>query len=645
MATVERPLQRPVSVPKVVAEPTGWLSWLSTVDHKRIGIIYLVSAFVFFVIGGIEALLMRLQLATPNGTVLSPDVYNQLMTMHGTTMVFLAVMPLNVGLGNYIVPLMIGARDMAFPRLNALSIWLFILGGLMLYSSFMLGGAPNAGWFAYAPLTEKGPTQSPTHGMDYWILGLTLTGVASIAGGINFIVTILNMRAPGMKLNRMPLFVWATLVTSFIIIFAFPSLTVAQVFLLFDRNFGTRFFLADQGGDPMLWLHLFWFFGHPEVYILILPVFGLISEVLPTFSRKPIFGYAFIAYSSVAIGFLGFLVWAHHMFGTGLGPIVDAFFSGASMLIAIPTGVKIFNWIGTLYGGSLQLKSAMYFALGFIAMFVIGGISGITLASPPVDLQQTDTYYVVAHFHYVLFGGSIFGLFAGAFYWFPKMTGRMLNERLGKIQFWILLVAFNVTFGPMHELGTQGMPRRIYTYQPGMGWDFWNMVETIASFGIAIAVAIFMWNVIVSLRSGQRATNDPWDAATLEWSTASPPPVYNFAKIPRVHSRRPLWDSKYPDMEVSHAQGTRPMKRKEVAALDTEDQDQALFDPSTIHLPSSTFGPLWVALAITIVFYGILYLTDTGYLSVIAIVAGLGVFAFGVTTWLRSADRDNAGAH
>ncbi|MBC8161078.1 MAG: cytochrome c oxidase subunit I [Roseiflexaceae bacterium] len=643
MATIERPVQRPVSVPKAVTEPTGWLSWFSTVDHKKIGIMYLVSAFIFFVIGGIEALLMRLQLATPNGTLLSPDAYNQLMTMHGTTMVFLAVMPLNVGLGNYLVPLMIGARDMAFPRLNALSIWLFILGGLMLYSSFALGGAPNAGWFAYAPLTET--AYSPTHGMDYWILGLTLTGVASIAGAVNFIVTILNMRAPGMRLNRMPLFVWAQMVTSFIIIFAFPSLTVAQVFLLFDRNFGTRFFLADQGGDPMLWLHLFWFFGHPEVYILVLPVFGMISEILPTFSRKPIFGYAFIAYSTVAIGFLGFLVWAHHMFGTGLGPMVNAFFSGASMLIAIPTGVKIFNWIGTLYGGSLQLKTAMYFALGFISMFVIGGISGITLASPPVDLQQTDTYYVVAHFHYVLFGGAIFGIFAGAFYWFPKMSGRYLNETMGKIQFWLLLISFNVTFGPMHELGTQGMPRRIYTYQPGMGWDFWNLVETVASFGIAIAVALFMWNVVVSLRSGQRAPADPWDGSTLEWATASPPPVYNFAKIPRVHSRRPLWDSKYPEMEVSHSQGTRPMKRKEVAALDTGDQDQALFDPSTIHLPAPTFGPLWVSLGICVVFYGILYLVDSNYLSVIAVVAGLGLFAFGVTSWLRSADRDSAGAH
>jgi cytochrome c oxidase subunit 1 len=607
---------------------------------------YLVSAFVFFVIGGIEALLMRVQLAVPNNTVLSPDAYNQLMTMHGTTMVFLAIMPLNVGLGNYIVPLMIGARDMAFPRLNALSIWLFIFGGLMLYSSFILGGAPAAGWFAYAPLSENlGETYSPGHGMDYWILGLTLTGVASIAGAVNFIVTILNMRAPGMKLNRMPLFVWAQLVTSFLLIFAFPSLTVAQIFLLFDRNFGTRFFIPAEGGDPMLWIHMFWFFGHPEVYILALPTFGVISEIIPVFSRKPIFGYAFIAYSTVAIGFLGFLVWAHHMFGTGMGPMANAFFAGTSMLIAVPTGVKIFNWIGTLYGGSIQLTAALHFAVGFIAMFIIGGISGVTLASPPVDLQQTDSYYVVAHFHYVLVGGMIFALFAGTFYWFPKMTGRLLDERLGKIQFWILLLAFNVTFGPMHELGTQGMPRRIYTYEAGMGWDFWNMIETIASFGIALSVLLFTWNMIISLRSGQRATNDPWDAATLEWATSSPPPVYNFAKIPRVHSRRPLWDQKYPDLEVSHTKSTRPAKRREVVEADIKDQDQALVDPSTIHLPSPTYGPIIVAFATLVVFYGILYLRDSGGFSGIAAGVGLLIFFMGCWVWIRSADKDSATGH
>jgi cytochrome c oxidase subunit 1 len=399
-----------VSIPDLKVRP-GWAGWLSTTDHKRIGIMYLVSAFVFFLIGGIEALLMRIQLGVPDNTFLTPDVYNQMFTMHGTTMIFLGLMPLNVGLGNYMVPLMIGARDMAFPRLNALSIWLFIFGGLMLYVSFFVGGAPNVGWFAYAPLTQK--QFAPTAGVDYWIIGIGLTGVASIAGALNFIVTILNMRAPGMTLNRMPLFVWMQLVVAFILIFAFPVLTVGTIQLLFDRHFGTRFFLPNLGGDAVLWQHLFWFFGHPEVYILILPTMGIISEVLPTFSRKPIFGYAFVAYSGVAIGFLGFLVWAHHMFAVGLGPLANAFFGAASFLIAIPTGVKIFNWLATMWQGSLNLTTAMHYAIGFISMFIIGGISGITLASPPINVQQTDSYYVVAHMHYVLFGGAIQGIFAG----------------------------------------------------------------------------------------------------------------------------------------------------------------------------------------------------------------------------------------
>ncbi len=638
MAVVER---RPVEVGIQMArpEPTGLLSWLGTVDHKKIGILYIVSALVFFVIGGIEALLMRIQLGAPNNTFLSPDVYNQLMTMHGTTMVFLAIMPLNTGLGNYAVPLMIGARDMAFPRLNALSIWLFILGGLMLYSSFMLGGAPAAGWFAYAPLTEK--AYSPTHGMDYWVLGLTLTGVASIAGSVNFIVTILNMRAPGLRLNRMPLFVWMMLVTSFILIFAFPSLTAAQIMLLFDRNYGTRFFDAAQGGNPILWQHLFWFFGHPEVYIMILPAFGMVSEILPTFSRKPIFGYAFIAYSGVAIGFLGFMVWAHHMFAVGLGPLADAFFSGASMLIAVPTGVKIFNWIGTLYGGSINMKTPLYFAVGFIAMFIIGGISGITLGSPPINLQQTDSYYVVAHFHYVLFGGAMLGIFAGIYYWYPKMTGRMYNERLGKIHFWLTLIAFNVTFGPMHAVGTEGMPRRIFTYEAGLGWDFWNLIETIGAFALAAGVLLFLWNLLASLRNGEPAPADPWDGATLEWATPSPPPVYNFAKIPTVYSRRPLWDVKYPDLEVAHVPGARPQSRAERAAETvTSPQEKRDQGPISVHMPSATYGPLVVSIGLTILFYGIIY-------TFILAIVGLVTMFVGMFMWFLSASEDSAphGAH
>ncbi|NOK58745.1 MAG: cytochrome c oxidase subunit I [Chloroflexi bacterium AL-W] len=635
MTTLDQPVEQPtIGTVSPTTKSTGWASWFSTVDHKKIGIMYMLSAFVFLVIGGIEALLMRIQLGVPDNTFLNQDLYNQLFTMHGTTMVFLAVMPLNTGIGNYIVPLMIGARDMAFPRLNAMSIWLFILGGLMLYASFILGGAPNAGWFSYAPLTMR--EYSPTHGMEYWIMGLTLTGVASIAGSVNFVVTILNMRAPGMTINRMPLFVWMMLVTSFILLFAFPVLTAAQIMLLFDRNFGTGFFNPEAGGNPILWQHLFWFFGHPEVYIMILPVFGIISEILPTFSRKPIFGYAFIAYSGVAIGFLGFLVWTHHMFAVGLGPLVNAFFAGASFLIAIPTGVKIFNWIATLWGGSINLKAPLYYAVGFIAMFIIGGISGITLASPPVNLQQTDSYYVVAHFHYVLFGGALWGIFAGAFYWFPKMTGRMMSERLAKIQFWIMLVSFNVTFFPMHIVGTQGMPRRIPTYTADQEWAFWNLLETIGAFGIALAVLLFTWNLIVSLRAGKRASADPWDGSTLEWATTSPPPEYNFATEPQVYSRRPLWDIKYP--ELSH-NGKRQGKAKKAEAAEEP------VDPSTIHLPSPTYQPLIVSLGLTIFSFGVVYLGTHPTIGVPLVVVGLLIFAVSVVGWVGDSYKDRDIVH
>src|SRR6478672_3180944 len=636
MATIQRPVEQAAAV-KPSNEPTGWSSWLTTVDHKKIGIMYLVVAFFFFIIGGIEALLMRIQLGAPNNTFLSPEAYNQIFTMHATTMIFLGIMPLNVGFGNYVVPIMIGARDMAFPRLNALSIWLFIFGGLMLYSSFILGGAPAAGWFSYVPLSNQ--PYSPTHGMDYWIIGLTVTGVSSIAGALNFIVTIINLRAPGMSFNRMPLFVWMTLVVSFLLVFAFPSLTVAQFQLFFDRNFGTHFFQAYRGGDPLLWQHLFWFFGHPEVYILILPAMGVVSEVLPTFSRKPIFGYAFVAYSGVAIGFLGFTVWAHHMFAVGMGPLINALFSAGSFLIGVPTGVKIFNWIATLWLGNIRLRTPLYFAVGFVAMFIIGGISGVTLGSPPIDAQQTDTYYVVAHIHYVLFGGSIFGMFAGAYYWFPKITGRMLSERLGKWHFWLMLIAFNITFFPMHILGTEGMPRRYYTYEAGMGWDLWNLIETIGAFAMAFSILIFFWNVLVSLRAGQIAGADPWDAATLEWSTSSPPPVYNFVKIPTIYSRRPLWDTKYPDLEMAHAPGAAVVKRGEAVQHERERLGQH-DSQEPIHLPSPTYGPIIVALGITVAAYGAVYVASSGGLSAIVSVVGLLIMGYGVVRWVRSSQAD-----
>ncbi len=432
--------------------------WLATVDHKKIGIMYTLTAFLFFLVGGFEALLLRTQLIVPRNTFLHPDVFNQMFTMHATTMIFLAIMPMSVGIANFIVPLMVGAADMAYPRLNAFSYWLFLFGGIFINLSFLLGGAPNTGWFSYAPLTEK--AFSPGIGVDFWDLGLQLLGIASIAGSVNFIVTILKLRAPGMTFMRLPIFAWMTLVMAFLIVFSFPSITIALILLLFDRSMGTHFFLPSGGGDPLLWQHLFWFFGHPEVYILILPAMGIVSEVLPVFSRKPIFGYSFIVYSGIAIGFLSFTVWAHHMFATGLGEIANAAFATGSFLIGVPTGVKIFNWIGTLWGGSLRFKTPMLFAVGFIAMFTIGGISGISLASPPIDYQQTDSYYVVAHIHYVLFGGAIMGLTAGLYYWFPKMFGKFLDETLGKIHFWMLMVGFNLTFFPMHWLGTEGMPRR-----------------------------------------------------------------------------------------------------------------------------------------------------------------------------------------
>ena len=544
MATIQRPVEQAAAV-KPAEEPGGWSSWLTTVDHKKIGIMYLVVAFFFFIIGGIEALLMRIQLGAPNNTFLSPEAYNQIFTMHATTMIFLGIMPLNVGFGNYVVPIMIGARDMAFPRLNALSIWLFIFGGLMLYSSFILGGAPSAGWFSYVPLSNQ--PYSSTHGMDYWIIGLTVTGVASIAGALNFIVTIINLRAPGMSFNRMPLFVWMTLVVSFLLVFAFPSLTVAQFQLFFDRNFGTTFFKPSGGGDPLLWQHLFWFFGHPEVYILILPAMGVVSEVLPTFSRKPIFGYAFVAYSGVAIGFLGFTVWAHHMFAVGMSSHANTFFALITMAVGIPTGIKIFNWLATLWGGKIRFATPMLWCIGFLLQFLIAGLTGVMLAAAPFDWQLTDSYFVVAHFHYVLVGAIVMTIFAAIYYWFPKATGRMLSERLGRWHFWLFVIGFHVTFDTMHFPGLLGMPRRIYTYEPDRGWGTLNLIITIGVVIQGAAILIFLWNIVRSLAKGRTAGNDPWDAWTLEWAVTSPPPAYNFAKLPVVGSRRPLWDFKHPD--------------------------------------------------------------------------------------------------
>jgi cytochrome c oxidase subunit 1 len=528
--------------------------WLMTTDHKKIGIMYMITGFFFLMSGGVEALLIRTQLAVPNGHVLTPEIYNQIFTMHGVTMIFLFVMPTLTGFGNYVVPLMIGARDMAFPRLNAFGYWVVLFGGLFLNSSFLFGAAPNGGWFNYAPLNEiaagcgNGVMCTPGMNEDFWLLAILLLGISSISASVNFVVTILKMRAPGMTLNRMPLFTWMTLVTAFLLLFAIPSLTAVTVLELLDRHLGTHFYQAASGGDPLLWQHLFWSFGHPEVYILILPVFGMISEILPVFSRKPIFGYTFIAWSGVAIGFLSFTVWAHHMFAVGLPAVAQAFFATSTTLIAIPTAVKIFNWLATITFGKISLKVPMLFALGFIGMFLIGGLDGLALAVVPFDYQVTDTYFVVSHLHYVLFGGSVFGIFAGVYYWFPKMSGKLLDERLGQIQFWLMLIGVNLTFFSMHILGLLGMPRRIYTYPANFGWDEINLLQTIGAYMLGIAIMVFFVNLIVSLRNGKEAGDDPWDAFTLEWDTTSPPPHYNFPVVPTVRSRRPFYDKKNPDI-------------------------------------------------------------------------------------------------
>ncbi len=578
-------------MPGTEAKSHGVLwSWLTTVDHKRIGILYGTSAFIFFLVGGVEALIMRLQLARPDNTLVGPQAFNELFTMHGTTMVFLAIMPLSASFFNYMIPLMIGARDVAFPRLNALSYWIFLAGALFLNASWLFGVAPDAGWFGYANLTSR--QFSPTASIDFWVLGLQILGISSLMAGFNFVVTIINLRAPGMTLMRMPLFVWMSFVTQFLLVLAFPAITVGLILLMFDRFFGTLFYAPAGGGDPLLWQHLFWIFGHPEVYILILPAMGIVSEVLPTFARKPLFGAPVVIYSGIMIGFFGFGVWSHHMFSVGLGPVADSAFSIATMLIAVPTGVKIFNWIGTLWGGTVRFKTPLFFALGFIAMFTMGGLSGIMHASPPVDLQQTDTYFVVAHFHYVLFGGSIFGLFAGIYYWWPKITGRLLDERLGKWHFWLMMLGFNTTFFPQHYLGLIGMPRRIYTYAPDLGWYFWNLVSTIGAFVIAVSILVFIVNVVRTQRSAPTAGDDPWDARTLEWSIPSPPPVYNFARVPTVRDRDPFWLQKHGDGHGGKPTGRpAPVSAAEIKA---------------IHMPPPSYWPILLGAAFLFMMSGAL---------------------------------------
>ncbi|HTO72698.1 MAG TPA: cytochrome c oxidase subunit I [Gemmatimonadales bacterium] len=581
---------------------TGLKSWLTTTDHKRIGMLYFWSAFGFFLVGGFEALLIRAQLVRPDNTLVGAETFNQLFTMHATTMVFLALMPLSAAFFNYIVPLQIGARDVAFPRLNAFSYWVFLLGGLFINASFLFHAAPDGGWFGYANLTER--QFSPGLNIDFWVLGLQILGIASLAAGFNFIVTILNLRAPGLTMMRLPVFTWMTLITSFLIITAFPVITVALVFLLFDRTFGTHFYVTSAGGDPILWQHLFWLFGHPEVYILILPAMGIISEVLPTFSRKPLFGYTVVVYSGVLIGFMGWGVWSHHMFAVGLGPIADSVFATGTMLIAIPTGVKIFNWLGTLWGGQIRYTTSLLFAVGFIAMFTIGGLSGITHASAPSDLQQTDTYYVVAHIHYVLFGGTVLGLFAGMYYWWPKMTGRLLNETLGKLHFWLIFVGMNLAFFPMHLSGLLGMPRRIYTYSPELGVTGFNQVSTVGAFIMGVGMLVFVYNLWWTRRRGVAAGPDPWGGATLEWSIPSPPPPHNFDVIPTVVSRLPRWSQTQLRAIPEGAEG-----------------------PGPIHVPAGSWWPMVAAAGLPVM--AIAPLTHTLWI----VFVGAAILVFGIYRW------------
>jgi cytochrome c oxidase subunit I len=630
MAIVERPTAplelttgttptRPLGVFTRPQSTSGWTSWLTTIDHKRIGIMYGGAAMFFFALGGFEALLIRAQLARPGQKLYSADLYNQLFTMHGVTMIFLVVIPLGAAFMNYLMPLQIGARDVAFPRLNAFSFWAFLGGGLFLNTSWFLGGGANGGWFAYAPNT--GVTFSPGHGMDFYALGLQMTGIASLVGAINLIVTVLNMRAPGMTLMKMPVFTWMGFVTQLLLVFAIPVISVALFLLTFDRIFDANFFNVSQGADPLLWEHLFWIFGHPEVYILILPAFGIVSEIIPVFSRKPIFGYPFMVFSGIAIGFMGWGVWAHHMFASGLGPISVAAFSLSTMFIAVPTGVKILNWLATMWGGKLTFTTPMLFAIGLVTMFTIGGLSGVTHAVAPADTQQTDTYYIVAHFHYVIFGGALMGFIGGAYFWWPKAFGYRLNEALGKWHFWTLLVGFNLTFGPMHILGLQGMPRRMHTYIKGYGFEFWNMVSTIGAFLIAVSMLIMAYNIFESRRQHHRnpvdVGPDPWDARSLEWSIPSPPPPHNFDVVPTVSRLDEFWHHKYQEDENG-----------KVVLVATGSEAAQKGDATNVHLPSPSYWPLVMACGLPLVGYGLIF--NIGIAVAGGLILLLGGFAWGM---------------
>ena len=569
--------------PKYHYTKGGWMTWITTVDAKRVGVLYAVTALVLGLIGGMEAMLMRTQLIVPNNDFLEAGTFNSMFTMHGIIMIFGFVMPINAAFFNFIVPLQIGARDVAFPRLNALSYWVFLAGALLFHGGFLIGQLPEVGWFAYANLTSS---QFSGHGTDFYLIGLQVMGLSSLIASINFIATIINMRAPGMTLMRMPLFTWTALITNILLLLALPVITIALVQVIFDRYFGTKIYSPFEGGSVILWQHLFWVFGHPEVYILILPPMGMVSEIIPTFSRKPLFGYVTMVYATAAIAFLSFVVWAHHMFTVGMGPIATAIFSASTMLIAVPTGVKIFNWISTMWGGALRMTTAMWCAVGFIAMFTIGGLTGIMHSSAPIDWQQQDSYFIVAHFHYVLFGGSIFGIFGGIYYWYPKVTGRLMSEKLGKLHFWLAMIGFNLTFFPMHFLGVDGMPRRVYTYPEGFEWENSNMLATMGAYITALSALIFFYNLINSLKNGEKAGSDPWDARTLEWSVSSPPPEYNYVDLPKVEALDDFWYRKY------------------------EKKSYKPETPADVLLPNPSYWPFIAGLGIFLLGAGLLYDTS-----------------------------------
>ena len=588
----------------------GWLwDWLTTVDHKKIGILYLVAGGFFFVIGGIEALFIRLQLIRPLNNFVSEDTFNELITMHGTTMIFLAAMPIIFALMNAIVPLQIGARDVAFPFVNALGFWTFFFGGLLLNIAWLTGEVPDAGWTSYPPLATT--AYSSHHGMDYYVLGLQISGIGTLLGGINFMATIINMRAPGMTFMRMPMFTWTSFITSALIVLAFPALTVGLVAMMFDRIFGANFFNVDAGGNIILWEHIFWLFGHPEVYILILPAFGVISEVISTFSRKRLFGYSTMVFATILIAFLGFMVWAHHMFTTGLGPVANALFSIATMAIAVPTGIKVFNWLFTMWGGSIRFTAANLFAIGFIPTFVMGGVTGVMLASAPADFQYHDSYFVVGHFHYTIVGGLVTGLLAGIHYWWPKMFGRMLHEGLGKLTFWFYMIGFHLTFFVQHFLGLLGMPRRVATYLPNQGFDTMNLVSTIGAILMAFGILVFIINVVVTSLKPRHATNDPWeDGRTLEWAIPSPAPEYNFKQIPLIRGLDAWWKEKM--------EGNKEMKPAEPVG--------------PIHMPSPSILPFIMSVGLFISGFGFMYNL---------VVAGIGLAITLMCMMLRSVFDDH----